>query len=122
MTVWFTVPSYSTEAFLTRIGPDTKQKPQSLKAVIALLSWQAAAVEFGSRLAVTSAPNSGMDKAGPQMKMMNILITVVAIFIAAAPLFASPTAQVPEPVSISLLGIGIAGLAGKKWMDDRRRK
>ena len=56
------------------------------------------------------------------MKMMNILITVVAIFIAAAPLFASPTAQVPEPVSISLLGIGIAGLAGKKWMDDRRRK
>jgi len=56
------------------------------------------------------------------MKMMTILMTVVAIFITVAPVFASPTVQVPEPVSISLLGIGIAGLAGKKWKDARRRK
>ena len=29
---------------------------------------------------------------------------------------------VPEPISVTLIGVGIAGLVGKKWMDRRRGK
>ncbi len=52
-----------------------------------------------------------------------VVAVVLAIVIASSTvIFASPSVSVPEPLSVSLLGVGIAGLAGKKWIDHRRKK
>jgi hypothetical protein len=47
---------------------------------------------------------------------------LAVLSISSTSLFASSPVQVPEPVSISLLGIGIAGLVGRKWLNSRRKK
>jgi hypothetical protein len=51
-----------------------------------------------------------------------IVTTLAVVSIASTSLFASSPATVPEPVSISLLSIGLAGLVGGKWMQSRRKK
>jgi hypothetical protein len=47
---------------------------------------------------------------------------MAVLSISTTSLFASSPATVPEPVSISLLSIGLAGLVGGKWMQSRRKK
>ena len=51
-----------------------------------------------------------------------VVAILVVLSISSTSLLASSPVQVPEPVSISLLGIGIAGLVGRKWMNSRRKK
>jgi hypothetical protein len=50
------------------------------------------------------------------------LVALAFVIASATALFASPVPTVPEPLSISLLGIGIVGLVAKEWVDRRRRK
>jgi hypothetical protein len=52
----------------------------------------------------------------------NVVAILAVLSVSSTSLFASSSVRVPEPVSISLLAIGVAGLAGSKWMNSRRKK
>ena len=49
------------------------------------------------------------------------LVAAAAMLFSVTPAFAS-IAALPEPASVTLIGVGLVCLVGKKWMDQRRGK
>ena len=58
-------------------------------------------------------------------RLGTLVVMLTVILVSAAPAFAGSTdgvSTVPEPLSFTLLGLGLVGLVGKKVMDRRRGK